>query len=65
MTHNEMFKKCTETKPMKSGRVEIRCKLGNFSVDSYDVDSAEREAMHYWGQYYMDGEYNQILHLEK
>ena len=63
MTHNEMFERCVERRSKRGGRYEIRCILGNFSVDAPTNEEAEREAKHYFGQYFQDGEYDQILHI--
>lgn len=39
----------------------IRCCLGLWGVFAQDAQTAEREARHYWQQYYADGEYDAIL----
>ena len=39
----------------------IRCRLGLWGVSAGDKATAEREARHYWKQYYADGEYAAIL----
>ena len=41
----------------KHGRHEISCKLGLWSVDCPDQETAINEALHYFNQYYEDGEY--------
>lgn len=51
------FQKNTERKLMKNGRVEIHCKKGLWGVDAPDSDAADAEALHYFRQYYEDGEY--------
>jgi hypothetical protein len=56
-----LFAKCVEYKLMKDGMVEIHCKNGLWSVAGRDRKQVEREAAHYWQQYYADGEYNSIL----
>jgi hypothetical protein len=60
-TQNALFAKCVEYKLMKDGMVEIHCKNGLWSVAGRDRKLVEREAAHYWQQYYADGEYNSIL----
>lgn len=54
----QSFLENTERKLMKNGRVEIHCKKGLWGVDAPDSDTADSEAMHYFQQYYEDGEYN-------
>jgi len=39
-------------------RVSIACKKGLWSVDAPTLEDAEREAKHYFQQYYHDGEYD-------
>lgn len=41
----------------KYGRYQIDCKKGLFGVDAPNKEQAEREAKHYFIQYFMDGEY--------
>lgn len=55
---NDEFEKCV--KRSEGGR-SIDCKLGLWGITSYSPESAEREARHYWIQYYQDGEYDQLL----
>jgi hypothetical protein len=61
LTGSALFDKCVEYKLMKDGMVEIHCKNGLWSVAGRDRKQVEREAAHYWQQYYADGEYNSIL----
>ncbi len=58
---DELFNKCVRRKS-RDGRHEIRCRLGLFGVEGPDREAVEREARHYWIQYFQDGEYNN--HLE-
>jgi hypothetical protein len=53
-----IFEKCVIRRG--KGR-QIDCKLGLWGVGSRDKDSLERNARHYWIQYYRDGEYDKIL----
>jgi hypothetical protein len=39
----------------------ISCNLGLWSVSGPDVERVECEALHYWFQYFRDGEYNALL----
>ena len=39
------------------GRWTIRCMKGMWSVDAPTYSEAEKEAQHYFHQYYEDGEY--------
>jgi len=55
------FQKNTERKLMKNGRFEIHCKKGLWGVDAPDSDTADVEALHYFRQYYEDGEYTNQL----
>lgn len=54
----DWFEKCV-IKTSK-GR-SIRCCLGLWSVSAPTAEKAEREARHYWWQYYIDGEYKEHL----
>ena len=65
MTKWDVFCKCTKTKLLKDGSVEIYCKLGLWRVFGRDIKVVEQEAHHYWIQYYYDGEYNNLLAKEK
>jgi len=51
------FSENTEKKITKSGRVEMHCKKGLWGVDAPTEDEAEKEALHYFMQYYNEGEY--------
>lgn len=56
------FEQCTEmTGSTSEGRVEIKCKLGFWSVFAPTRELAVREAMHYFSQYRSDGEYHSII----
>ena len=59
--NDALFRQCCETKLMKDGQVRILCKLGLWGVYSLDREQAERDARHYWMQYYIDGEYDSLL----
>jgi hypothetical protein len=39
----------------------INCKLGLWCVASGSKERTESEALHYWMQYFKDGEYNHLL----
>ncbi len=60
-----MFHKCTEIKLLKDGTVEIRCKQGLWVVCGSDREQVERDARHYWQQYFDDGEYDSLLLHER
>jgi hypothetical protein len=47
----------TTHKNLRRKSVQINCKKGLWGVDAPDHETAEREAMHYFRQYYEDGEY--------
>ena len=53
-----IFEKCI-TRQAKG--MQIDCKLGLWGVGSSNKDSLERNARHYWIQYYRDGEYGKLL----
>ena len=57
----EFYRACTKKRVLPDGRVEIDCKLGLWSVSAPDDQTAEREAVHYWRQYWQDGEYKKII----
>ena len=59
----DLFDACTEVKLMKDGTTEIHCKCGLWSVSGHEPLTVQREAVHYFTQYYQDGEYEHILHL--
>ena len=56
-----LFDRCTETKRMKDGSIQIHCKLGLWSVCGIDHERVKAEARHYFGQYLGDGEYADLL----
>ena len=55
---NDDFEKCIIRSD--EGKT-IDCKKGLWGITSYSPESAEREARHYWIQYFRDGEYNELL----
>ena len=56
-----LFDMCIDLCLLPDGRYEFKCKLGLWSVIGCDYDSARIEAIHYWRQYYADGEYANLL----
>ena len=60
-TETDPFEICVERKHMKDGSLEIHCKLGLWAASGADHFAVEREAVHYWFQYYTDGEYNKLF----
>lgn len=58
---NSLFDRCTETKKMKDGSLEIHCKRGLWSVCCQDHSLVKQEAMAYFALYYRDGEYDWML----
>lgn len=54
---NTIFKQNTRRRTLKSGSLIIRCKRGLWSCEGPDHDEVERQARHYFLQYYQDGEY--------
>lgn len=52
------FHKCTVSRRLKDGTLRIKCRLGLWAVEGKDHAQAQREAMHYWMQYFEDGEYS-------
>ena len=52
----EAYKRWTTTKTTKTG-CTIKCVKGLWSVDAPSKKRAEKEARHYFAQYYADGEY--------
>jgi len=60
-SHNAMFNACVKRSFLPYGQVEIRCKLGLWSVSGREHKEVKIEAKHYWIQYYEDGEYNKFL----
>lgn len=57
---SELFDRCVVRKS-GDGWYEIKCRLGLWGVTSSNRESVEDEAMHYWQQYYGDGEYQKHL----
>lgn len=55
---SDLFDKCVVR--TCRGR-SIRCCLGLWGVSAPDAATAEREARHYWMQYFEDGEYQKHL----
>ena len=58
---SDAFETCVERKLLKDGSLLIACRLGLWSASGLDHAQIEREARHYWIQYYQDGEYKQLL----
>ena len=57
---SDLFDRCVVRKS-KVGRHEIKCRLGLWGVEGPDRESVECESMHYWQQYFVDGEYQKHL----
>ena len=58
----EAFRKCTRRYDGNASLgYEVSCRLGNWSVSGPDKGQVEREAYHYWQQYWQDGDYNELL----
>lgn len=57
MTELSLFEKWTERRRLNDGRYRIKCKKGNWSVEAPNKSQATQEAMHYFIQYFQDGEY--------
>lgn len=55
---DDLFYKCVRRS--RGGRT-VQCRRGLWRVDAQTAEQAEREARHYWAQYYIDGEYNELL----
>ncbi len=55
----EAFAKNTKVE-RRDGRVDINCKLGLWGVSCPSFEEATREALHYFQQYYGDGEYGGV-----
>ena len=53
----ESYHENTDTYKTKNG-YSIRCKKGLWAVEAPTEDKASIEAMHYFRQYYADGEYD-------
>ena len=56
-----IFERCIDRKILDDGALQINCKLGLWGVTSKNHTYAEKEAFHYWIQYYQDGEYVVVL----
>jgi len=56
-----LFDKCAEVNLHEDGTVEIKCKLGLWSISGHDIEFVRANAQHYWIQYYHDGEYDEML----
>ena len=54
------YSKCIIVKKVKHGYV-VECKLGLWGVQAPTESEAHREAVHYFQQYYSDGEYTKLL----
>ena len=59
-----LFDRCVKVRHVGQ-RVQIRCRLGLWSVEATNLAVAEREARHYWVQYWKDGEYDSLLSNDK
>lgn len=57
---SDLFDRCVK-KSCRGGKTSISCRLGLWGVEGRDVDQVEKEARHYWIQYYKDGEYAKLL----
>ena len=59
---SDLFDRCTTTRRLDRGkRVEVRCRLGLWSVETSNLATARAQAKHYWVQYWQDGEYDSLL----
>ena len=58
---SNLFDRCVEWKLMKDGSYECHCKLGLWGVSGPNRETVAQEAMHYWTQYWLDGEYSKHL----
>lgn len=54
---NDLLGKYSKTKKTKRG-YRISCVKGLWGVDAPSIKEAQREAIHYFRQYYCDGEYD-------
>lgn len=58
----EDFEKCViESDDGKS----VKCKLSLWEVNAQDRETADKEATHYWFQYFCDGEYDILLNKKE
>lgn len=55
------FERCVTLSRDKWFNYVYKCKLGMWSVSGSTSPKAKRHAMHYFRQYYADGEYNNLL----
>lgn len=55
------FERCVTRTVRRSNRYDIDCKLGLWGASGPDPESVEREARHYWIQYFSDGEYRKLI----
>ena len=58
MTEPSEFEKNTTKKVAKDGRCTIKCNKGLWEVNAPNKIQAISEAVHYFMQYYSDGEYD-------
>jgi len=58
---DKIFERCVERGVLGKSELMIRCKLGLWGVFGFDKAQLEREARHYWIQYFQDGEYTKLL----
>lgn len=56
-TPSEYLANTVRRQDRKTGRWMIECRKGLWAVDAPTLVQAEREARHYFWQYYADGEY--------
>ncbi len=54
------FAKCV-TCDFSNGHWMVDCKRGLWSVSAATKHDAIKEGLHYWQQYYYDGEYDNLL----
>jgi hypothetical protein len=54
------FEKCIEITEDEDG-VSINCKLGNFGLQLFDMESAKASAFDIWSDFYEEGEYSDLL----
>lgn len=57
---NTLFEQCVD-RAEGEGWYEIKCKLGLWAVTGPSKESVEDHAMHYWIQYWTDGEYAKLI----
>jgi len=61
----ETFERCATRRKTATGLTEIKCRLGLWYALGGDEKFVEAQALHYWVQYYMDGEYDELLAPQK